>query len=411
MDTTAGAPPVSLRTNFAWTVAGNVVYGASQWAILSLIAKLGGGEMLGQYALAIAVATPVAMLSHLNLRAVLATDVKRLHPFHDYLAVRLATTAAALVAIAAIAGVSGYPRPVVAAIVLVGVGLGAENVSDTYYGLMQRRERMELIARSMSARGLLSVAALGVTLWLTRSLATAVAALVLARIAVLVAYDLPRGSAGEYLDRTGLPAQVRILRTALPLGIALMLVSLTSNVPRYAIEHNLGTRELGAFAAVASFIAAGGTVVNALGQSATPRLARYFAERDLRRFRELAWRLVALSFVLGTAGVAGAALVGRFVLSILYRPEYAAYNGLFVAVTAAGTLSYAAIMLGYVLTSARSFGPQMPLLAFVMASSAAASWTLVPVMGLGGAAVAIALAACVQIGGAILILRHAMSRI
>jgi hypothetical protein len=32
-------------------------------------------------------------------------------------------------------------------------------------------------------------------------------------------------------------------------------------------------------------------------------------------------------------------------------------------------------------------------------------------MGLGGAAVAIALAACVQIGGATLILRHAMSRI
>jgi O-antigen/teichoic acid export membrane protein len=190
-----------------------------------------------------------------------------------------------------------------------------------------------------------------------------------------------------------------------------MLVSLTTNVPRYAIEHYLGTRELGAFAAVVSFIAAGGTVVNALGQSALPRLARSFAERDLKRFRDLALRVVALSFVLGTAGVAGAALLGHLVLRIMFRPEYAAYQGLFVAVTAAGTLGYVAAMLGYILTSARAFGPQMPLLAIVMMSAAGASWALLPVIGLGGAAVAIALAAGVQIAGAILILRHAMSRV
>ena len=35
----ATATPVSLRANFTWTFAGNAVYAASQWAILSLIAK------------------------------------------------------------------------------------------------------------------------------------------------------------------------------------------------------------------------------------------------------------------------------------------------------------------------------------------------------------------------------------
>ncbi len=398
------ARPLSLRRNFAWTIAGNAVYGGSQWAILSLIAKLGGVEMLGQYALAVAVAMPAAMLSHLNLRAVLATDIQRQHPFHDYLAVRLGATTLSLAGIAAIALLSGYTGTVAAAIVVIGFSLGAENISDAYFGLMQRRERMDQIALSMIARGFVSVAALGSVLWLTRSLLWAVVALALARIAILALFDRPRGSAGEDLGSTGIRAQWHIFRTALPLGVSLMLVSLTSNVPRYAIEARFGARDLGAFAAVASFITVGGTVVNALGQSATPRLARYFSERDIRRFRGLALLLLALSVALGLTGVAGAALLGRLVLSIMYRPEYAAYNGLFVAVMGAGIFSYIGTTLGYVMTSARAFGPQMPLLAAAAATSAAASWTLIPAVGLQGAAAAIALAACVQIGGAALIL-------
>ena len=270
--------PVSLRRNFAWTFTGNALLGASQWAVLSLLAKLGGGEMLGQYALALAVTTPVAMLSHLNLRAVLATDMEHRHAFGDYLAVRLATTVLALAAIAAMAGLSGYAYPVAASIVLLGVSLSADNVSDIYYGALQRNERMDVIARSMTARGFLSLAAFGTVLYVTRSLAPAVTALAAGRLLILLLYDRPRGSAGQSLRCSGTGAQFEIFRTALPLGVVLMLVSLTSNVPRYAIERSLGATDLGIFAAVAAFLTVGSTIVNALGQSATPRLARYFSE-------------------------------------------------------------------------------------------------------------------------------------
>jgi O-antigen/teichoic acid export membrane protein len=334
--------------------------------------------------------------------------MERRHAFHDYLAVRLWTAAAALLATVCLALMPGTSGP--AAIALMGVCLGVENVSDTYYGLMQRRERMDQIAWSMMARGALAVAVVGPALWLTHNLIAALAALALARVVVLVAYDRPRGLAGERVGVAFPPGRLAILRSALPLGVVLMLASLTVNVPRYAIERYLGTRELGAFAAVASFIAAGGAVVGALGQSAMPRLAICYSAGDLKRFRELALKLCALSLALGVAGVVGAAVAGRWVLGIAYRPEYAAYSGLLVAVMAAGVPRYLAIMLGYVLTSARSFGPQMPLLVAVMTAAALASWRLVPAMGLGGAAVAIAVAACVQIGGAMLILGRAMRR-
>ncbi len=402
--------PRSLRSNFVWTFTGNAFIAAGQWAILSLVAKLGDTRMLGEYALGFAVALPVAMFAHMNLRAVLATDVERRHPFGDYLAVRVAASAGGIIATAAAVFASGYGGRFALVTLTMAAMLACENFSDLYYGLMQRRERMDQVGRSMMLRAISGVPAFGLVMWLTRDLAASVAAVALCRVATLLAWDRPHGGKGESVTRSGLRAEIAILRSALPLGAVLLLVSLTTNLPRYAIERYLGTPELGAFAAVASALALGNTVVNALGQTAVPRLARFYSERDLRAFKRLAARLALLATAVAASGAAIAAIAGKSVLAIVYRPEYAAYNGLLIAIMGAAIFIYTAVAFGYVITSARSFGPQMPLLLAVSATSGIASWILVPAMGLAGAAVAIALAGAVQIAGQCLILSRLLRR-
>lgn len=410
-----GKPPprrsTSLRSSFAWTLAGNVFYAAAQWATLSLVAKLGGSEMLGQYALAVALTTPLVMLSHLNLRAVLATDVDGRQPFGDYVAVRLGVSGLSLLGIAILALLSGHSGSLAAVILATGLAQSSETVSDIYYGAMQRRDEMELIARSMIARGLVSVCAFGLALYVLRDLVWALAAVAAGRVALLLAYDRPRGAAGENLTRSGLGAQVSILRTAIPLGVMLLLVSLNTNLPRYAIERYLGVSELGAFAAVASFMTVGSTVVNALGQAATPRLARHFSRRESGHFLRLTFRLAASVCALGVTGVVVAAAFGETILGVVYRPEFAAHGGLLVAVMGTAIPSYVAIALGYAITASRAFDAQVPLFCVVAASCGCASWLLVPRFGLRGAAMSLAIAASVQIGGEALILARAMRRI
>ena len=189
-----------------------------------------------------------------------------------------------------------------------------------------------------------------------------------------------------------------------------MLVSLNTNLPRYAIERYLGTEALGVFAATASFLAVGSTVVNALGQAATPRLARAFRSGDRPGFLRLALGLSALGLALGAAGVLAALLAGPFLLRLLFRPEYAAHAGLLAAVMAASAPIYAAIVLGFVVTSTRTFAPQMALSLMAATASGAASFLLVPRFGLRGAALALAASGCVQIAGQACILAHKLGR-
>jgi O-antigen/teichoic acid export membrane protein len=90
-----------------------------------------------------------------------------------------------------------------------------------------------------------------------------------------------------------------------------MLIALTSSLPRFAIEQKLGAGPLGTFAAVASLMTVGSTAVNALGQAATPRLARYFSARDRAGFARLAWQLAGMALLLGAAGLATAVLLSH----------------------------------------------------------------------------------------------------
>lgn len=400
----------SIRGDFAWTFAGNAVYAAGQWAVLSLFAKLGGAEMLGRYALALAVAAPVAMLAHLNLRSVLATDAEGRVPFGDYLAVRVAVSALALAVIAALAMATADTWAVGAAIFAVGLGLASEAVSDLCYGALQRRDRMRQVAGSMMGRSIVSVGAMALALWFTGDLLWAVCALAAGRLAVLFLYDLPAGTRGESLRRTGLGTAREVFLTALPLGLVLMLVSLNTNLPRYAIEQSLGSAELGVFAGVVSFITVGSTMANALGQSATARLARHFHQREFAAFRRITWGMAGFVAALGLAGIVVAELIGGFVLRWLYRPEFAAYQPLLVAAMGAGTLSYLAVALGYSVTSARIFRAQLPLFALSAAGCGVASWLLVPRLGLYGGVLALALAALLQIAGQCWILANALRR-
>ena len=262
----------SLRSAFAWSFAGNVVNGFSAWAVLALVARLTSIEFLGQYALAVAVASPVAMLAHLNLRMVLATDVSGEHSDADYFRVRMWSAAAGLIITAAI-GLAWRPFLAVGlTIVLVGANFAVENIEDLYYAVMQRSERLDQVARSMVLRGLLGIALIAVLLRTFPAPAAAAGGMLLSRIITLFSYDVRKATASA--GTVTAPGEV-FLRAA-PLGLTLMLVSFTSAIPRYVVEHWLGSARLGAFAAVMSFITVGSVIINALGQSATTRLARSF---------------------------------------------------------------------------------------------------------------------------------------
>jgi O-antigen/teichoic acid export membrane protein len=398
-------PRLSLRVNASWTLAGNIIYAACQWGMVVVLARLGAPELLGQFALGLAISTPVLMLTNLQLRALHSTDARHEYQPGDYLALRLAMTTLALLLIAGVVIFAGYPQATAFVILAVALAKAVEALSDVCYGAFQQHERLDRVARSMILRGGLGLLALGAGVALTGEVLWGALALALAWAGVLLAYDLPRNralaaahGAGRLRPRWHGPTLLRLARLALPLGVVMMLVALNTNIPRYIVEQALGTSALGIFAAIAALERIGTTFVSALGQAASPRLARAYAAGNETAYRALVLKLVAGGGALGIVGVLLALLVGQPVLALLYEETYARADVLAWVMLAAG-LGYVASFLGYAATARRIIGWQPAILAATVSASLLASLLLVPAHSLVGAGQAMTIAAGVMVAG------------
>jgi O-antigen/teichoic acid export membrane protein len=353
--------------------------------------------MVGQFALGFAVVGPVVLFSQFQLRALQATDATHAE-FRpgDYIALRLISTVLALGVIAGLAAMSGYRRETALVVMLAGAAKACESMSDVFYGHMQQYERMFQISRSMIIRGLLSLGALAAAVRITRSAVWGAAALAFVWASVLVLHDIPtaralgRNSAWLVWDW---PAMGRLCKKALPLGVVTMLASLNTNIPRYIIAHRLGEGSLGVFAAIASLQTAAMVLVSALGQAATPRLARYHLLGNDRSFRSLMTGLLALAFIPGAALVGVAIGAGNVVPSLLFGPAYGHDRALFVWLSVATGLWLLTSILGFGATASGRIKFQPYALAVVAATSAICCWVSIPRLGVVGAAISTTAAA------------------
>jgi O-antigen/teichoic acid export membrane protein len=410
MPETVVAKAPRMRTNFSWTLAGNIGYSAAQWATLVLLAHLTSPEVVGGYALAQAVALPAFTLTNLQLRAIQATDAADVFSFRHYLELRAGTTALAILIVLAI-GAIVYPQ-----ILLVIAGVGAaravESICDILYGALQRAERMRPIAISMVVRSTIGLVLFAIALRLTRSLEIAVFALAAGWLCALIFLDAPivrhTLRAPHRSDVAGKARHRELLLLALPLGVSLLLLTLQANIPRYFLEARGGTAAVGVFAALASLLVPGNTIAAALGGVAVPRLARYYEQGELKQYRALAAKLLGIGAVLGLGGFLVAVTFARPLLLLVFGAEYAKHDDVFVVLMLGGIPGLTASLAGVLVTSARQFRSQLVVNATVMVALLAACTILIPRYGLTGAAWALNCAALLVLIGFIVLIWRAL---
>jgi O-antigen/teichoic acid export membrane protein len=410
----------SLRADFSWMFVGNAIYAGGQFLTLMLLAKLVSPELVGQYALGLAIVYPVMMLTNLQLRAVMTSGARQQAHFGHYLSLRFLTTSVGLVIIFVITRALGYSGNLTAVVLSVGVAYAIETISDVYYARLQLHDRMAEISKSLIARALLSVLGLAVITYISRSVLYGITGIALARAIVLFGYDICGRTQGldgqskwfsrteELAPRFDLRMHRELLWVSLPLGVVVLLTTLNSSVPSYFIKQALGDRDLGIFTAIGFVISVGNMAVVSLGQSAFTRLARLYAASNLVAFGSLLAKLLAFGAALGVGGMIISKVAGREILTIVFRPEYAERADLLPWIMAVGGVLFMAQFLGFGLTAAGYYNSQVVLNILANLTLFVACYWLVARQGLLGATLAMLIAASVQLVGSALVLMRGM---
>jgi O-antigen/teichoic acid export membrane protein len=363
--------------------------------------------MVGRLELGRTIALPIIAITMLHLRVAQVTDAKNEYMFRDYFGTRLITSAIGFVIIAVI-GLVGYGGEAGWTVLLWGLAKSIDSISDIVRGLFQRYERMNLSGVSLMVRSVFALVGASGIIWYFGNLLFAIVAIALAWLLALVLYDLPQAyrllSAGSISEgvcrhlrpRFNIKTVLSLLRLTFPLGVIMFLLTLQRSVPRGVLEAYHGASALGYFGPIAYPIFMGTIVVNALGQSASPRLANYYV-RDIKQYRRLMRKLLWLSVVMGLLFVAVVICVGKRVLTILYTVEYAEYHHEFIILAVGAAISFVSSFCGYGLAAARVFKTAMFLKIIPCASAVGISFLLIPSYGIRGAAFTLAVVFAVSL--------------
>lgn len=390
----------SLGVSVGWTLAGYIAYMACQWAMLVVVARLGSPETVGQFALGLALSAPVILFTNLGLRRLQVADATGRFVFADYFGLRILTNAIALAAIVAVAIGSGYPQSTTGVILAMGLAKAVEAASDAVHGVLQKAERMDLIAGALVLRGVTGVAGIAGGMMATHRLSVGLLAMAAGWTAVLCLYDLPRAARlvpdGELWPRWRASVLGRLTWRALPLGLVTTLGSLMATVPCVMIEKVRGPAELGIYTALAYAFSATHRVMTAMSEAASARLARHHAAGRRAAFLGVLSRLLFLAAAGGLAGVAIAAFAGRPILTLVYGPLYAARADLLVDLMIAATAAGLGVVLDYAMTAMGRLKVQPLIYGSALVLLAVLCSRLLPTMELRGAVIALGSVAVLQ---------------
>jgi O-antigen/teichoic acid export membrane protein len=412
----------SLQADFSWMFVGNAVYAAGQFLILMVLAKLVRPELVGQYALGLAIVYPVMMFTNMQLRSVITSGSRERVHFGHFLTLRLLSTAAGLATVFVVTRAMHYGRELTLVILMVGFAYSIETISDVYYARLQLHDRMAEIAKSLMARAILSVIGIGVVTYVTRSVFWGLAGVLFARALVLVRYDISErtqglGSRSAWFSpnealrpKFNLKTQAELAWLSVPLGVVVLLGCLNASVPNFFIKQALGERDLGIFAAIGFVVSVGNMAVVSLGQSAFTRLARSYKAADFDAFRSLLCKLLLFGAFIGVSGMIVSKFAGRAILTVLFRSEYAERADLLPWIMVAGGVLYMAQFVGFGLTAANCYKPQVWLNVIANVALFAACYLFVARQGLLGAILAMLIGASVQLAGSIVVLMLGMRK-
>lgn len=386
--------PLSLRKNFAWGLTGNAIYAGCQWLMLASLARLTSPVVVGRYAMGLAIGTPIFLFTNLNLAQVQATDARGEYTLGDYRGVRLLSNIAAVLSICLWVALAHYDAPTNCAVLLVALTKAIESESDVFYGFFQQHECMNLSSLSVILRGVLSLLAFTGLVAVSRHLAVGLIGMLLVWSAVLFLFDSRNGARfGDTRPTFNWRVLGRLTWLVLPLGVVAGLSSLSNSLPRFFLNNVHGARELGLFAAVASFSQVGTIFSQALSRSAAPHLAKCHAANATRDFLRLLAKLMGIGLLVGCAGVLVALCGGKWFLALTFGREYARETGVLAWVMVAMGLVTTGTFMGTAVTAARRLAIQVVIHAGKVAVAGAICYFLVPRHGALAAAWSLAASA------------------
>lgn len=320
---------LTIKQNMLWNSLGSLANLGCQWLISILIVRMSAGfEAAGIYSLATSIYAMFSPISHYRTYTYQISDVRHQFAVEEYLSFRITTCAICLLAII------GYTlftcsEDCFISVFLFSVWKLTSMVIDVFHATDQQNHRMDIIGKSLSLQGFVSLLIFTIVYPLLKNLELVLGLMAIFTIAICLVFDIP-----QTLKLVGFSFRFDIRRIkslfiiCLPAVLGNIAYSASSSLPRQFLANIMGSDSLGVYASIAAPVA----ILQTGAAYIYNPLIGYFAERyddnDVKGFVSLLTKAMGGVLLLGLIASIALYYIGPMFLAILYGNQISSYSDL-----------------------------------------------------------------------------------
>lgn len=332
-----GSKGNSIKKNMLFNTVGSLIYYVCQWLMSVLIVRISGYTDAGILSIAMSVTASPAIIGLFNVRSYQVSDINDQYSDGVYIRSRTFTNIFSFIICAIMTFANGYTAIKVATIFVFMLYKISEGYADVFYGIEQKKERLDIAGISLSVRGIGALALFVGVFVVVRNMLVAICAMTLFSFAVVLVYDW---RITQKWDRDERKTQKQVafsqikdlLITCLPLAIVAFLNNLSVNIPKIYLEGYFGSDVMGYYSSVASPTVVIQLAATTIFAPLVPILTEQYCSGKKRDFLNTLKRFVLLVAALSAICLVGSKLLARWGLILLFTESIEPYVYLFVPI-------------------------------------------------------------------------------
>lgn len=344
------------KKSMGYYTIGMVFYLFCQWLTTIIVVRINGYGDAGNLSLAMSLSNSFSSIALYGTKSFQVSDIQNEYASGEYISTRIITCTGSILACVVFLGIQHYTPEVVGCIVAFMLFRVVEAVVDVFQGIEQKAWKMDLIGKSFLLRGSVSIVSFTLILLVLHNLILAILAMVISSFVVICLFDIRQSRRLDSVRPvfSAKPIQ-RLLLTCLPLTINTFITTGLVTIPRLFLEGYYGNEMLGIYSSIAAptvIVQTAATLIfNPLITLFANDYADYNRDDFVKRLKKSCLILISLSLI----AIAGAAVVGKLGLWILFGKDILPYFYLLVPVVLYSTLYVCAWFIQILLTIMREF--------------------------------------------------------
>lgn len=321
----------SERDSYIWNMFGSMLMAFQSVIMLMILTRTVGLAEAGIFTIANANANLFVTIGKYGMRYFQVSDVKNQFLFVDYRTARIITSIIMLI----VSGVfviysmtrNGYTLRKSLIIFLMCLFKVVDVIEDVYHGLYQKENRLDIAAKAMSLRLIVTIIVFGASVIISKNLLLSlVVSTILTGILFIILTGLTYGEFHVAKEKLQKENVVLLLKICFPLFAGTFLSFYIGNVPKYAIDSVLNDELQACYGFISMPVFVIGLLNGFVFNPMLYNMSILWNEGKRKRFVIKTLLQIGIILVITAICLIGAYLIGIPILSALYNTDLSSYR-------------------------------------------------------------------------------------